>query len=129
MPARRMSVAIAVIFAGTARNDQPQAPRAGLKVAGLSVLTRQLRQAKRAGCHRAIIVTAPGGLDPRPFADHSRQAPAQILFATVEEAAGLLNGNAERCLVLADGAIVDAHLIDAVARAPEDSFIARPIGG
>lgn len=103
----------ALIFVNSAAKDDAAFPRSFLKAGGISLLERQLRQLKRLGIEKAVLVTGEflGLLDTMKF----RMAPEhiEIVYQPDMKPEGHFDAK-DKVLVVEEGVVIDERIYKAV---------------
>ncbi|MFZ5609660.1 MAG: CDP-alcohol phosphatidyltransferase family protein [Pseudomonadota bacterium] len=114
----------ALIVVDEARADDLARPAALLRSGGLTILERQLRQVKRLGIAKVLILAADFAVDVEASLAKTRMGPVQlrVLRSTMDLAAVLPAGEA---VLLIDGPVLlDDRLLDAVWQAQAATVLA-----
>lgn len=109
---------IALLFAHHGAADTAGEPYGALDVAGISIIERQIRQARAVGATRILVLAER--MPPRLAAalDKARDGEVPVEILRTAAAVGPCIAVEDRVLVLEEGLVIDERVIDAVLAVP-----------
>jgi hypothetical protein len=122
-------VALAALIAAYHESAEPAVLCAALPLAGRTVVERQVRLAAAAGATRILVFAERMPADLAAALERLRRERLPVrLVRSAEEAAEATEAS-DRLILLADGAIVEAHMLAALARAEGPVVLSVPDAG